>query len=76
MSKTALLRFNSDDEKEEAVKAARKRHRSLNSYVMTLVHQDRQKLLVEEKQTNNQQVEGYRAEIAEEMSEAVAGHRR
>jgi hypothetical protein len=49
VSKTALLRFSTEDEKKEAVRTATKVRRSLNSYVMMLIHQDVQRLKNSEK---------------------------
>lgn len=48
MSKTALLRFPTEDEKKETVAAAAKRRRSLNSYVLGLIHKDVQRLKEQE----------------------------
>jgi len=51
LSKTALLRFSSEDEKKETMKAAAQRRRSLNSYVLMLIHQDKQRLKIVEPET-------------------------
>jgi hypothetical protein len=68
LSKTVLLRFSSEDEKKETMEAAAQRRRSLNSYVLMLIHQDKQRLKTTETETSA-------APPISSQAQTEAGHR-